>query len=447
MNINDFNYRETPVKKTRQYEVHTLSIEGFNQYLKKDSYLHNFLKSPNALYTKENNNELLYNNLQQENYLSPKNPYEEDEKFYHKKKDVILYNRETSRKFYPRNLSQSHNQTQNQTQSHNSNINNIINSRDHSKLIEEENNKSQYLQFENISGNFNSQQQKIEKEKEREKNEEQKNESENNQLYNQDRNGQGHNSPNQNQNLFHSQVQGKGKGKEMHFNDYLVKGSGNFDGKKKTSAILDAFRSDHSLKKFKPFLQTNNNFYVKSLGQTSRNNNIKNIAQTSFYNKDKYKENYYDSLNSLKGNLIFEGNYPTNKNITNKNLINSGNFKYNSIPHLNYTRSSDNFRINLIRNKLENTLLDNQIKEKYPKETLISSKKNEGFDEINLKLKRENDKLIKYMDIFNKNSEEKVKSHYPKLKDIMNSTCLRTTKMKLMNNKYMGERYNPANFQ
>lgn len=185
-------------------------------------------------------------------------------------------------------------------------------------------------------------------------------------------------------------------------------------------------------------------------GQPQRNKsyNIKNIAMTSFYNTNKYKENYYDTLNSLKGNLFLQENFNKNKNnlANSYNSNNSGNFKYNSIPHLNSTRSSDNFRINLIRNKLENTLL-NQSKDKYSKDSLISSRKNEGFDEINQKIRRENVKLIKYMDNINKNSEEKVKSHYPKLKDIMNSTSLRTTKTKLMNNKYMGERYNPANFQ
>lgn len=232
MNINDFNYRVTPVKKTRQYEVHTLSVEGFNQYLNKDSYLHNFLKSPGALYTKENLEGIKYNNLQQDNtnYLSPKNPNEGDEKFYHKKKDYL----QTSRKFYPRSQAQS------QVLSHN--FNNNVNSRDQSKY-EEENHKSQ-----NISGNFNKEI--------KEKNEEQKNEYENNQLFSQGQNQNNFLSQNQNQNqtqsLFYSngnpnqqgitqsqsqvKVQIQGQGMEKNSIDFIEKeklSRSNFDAKKK----------------------------------------------------------------------------------------------------------------------------------------------------------------------------------------------------------------------
>jgi hypothetical protein len=366
MNINDFNYRETPTKKTRQFEVHPLSVEGFNQYLNKDSYTHNFLKSPNALYTKENMNELAYNNLYHENFLSSKNRNEDNEKLYNKKKDFFLSNRETLRKYYPRSQSQSHKYDKNYN-NYNNNYNYNNNSRDQSKVIDEEKEKEnqkykyqsqsqyQYQQLENILGGNFTQKQKIEKNKEQknenvnvnenENEKEKEKEKENNLLINYKKNKNQNQLQNnllnqsQNQNQNHSLIQGK----EKHINDFLEKEKTNinFETKKKSNlTILDPspLRSHDSFKKFKPFLHTNKNFYIKGEkeGQGGLRSTIKNIniGNTTFYNKDKYKENYYDSLKSLKGNLFFEGNYLTNRNKTNNNnnnnnLINSvnGNFK------------------------------------------------------------------------------------------------------------------------
>ena len=373
MQINDFNYRQTPVKKTRQYEVHVLSPDGLNQYLNKNSYLHNFLQSPSAMYKNINKKETGYNF--HENY-SLQSPCEEDEKHYHRKNDVISLGRDTLKKFYPRNSTNSQAPNQNQ------------------KIVAEENYKSPEIE------NFSSPQHQH---RQQQKNEEQKNYWEN---------------------------------QEKQVSDFGVR---NLEVKK-NSASVEPFRTHDSLNKQKSFLQTSKNFVVGS----SRNS-IKNVAQATFYNKDKYRENYRNSLNNLKSCFDNDAYNFGNNNIKN-NLTNSGNFKSYDIPHLNYKRGSDNFRINLIRNKLEKTLLTGQNKEKNPNDTLIASKTNEGFDEINEKIKGENDKLRKYMNHIHKNSEERMKSH-PNLKDIMNSTSLRTTKMKLMNNKYMGERYNPSNYQ
>jgi hypothetical protein len=45
MNITNFQYNQSPFSKIKRYEIHTLTEEGTNNYLKKDSYVHRFLNS------------------------------------------------------------------------------------------------------------------------------------------------------------------------------------------------------------------------------------------------------------------------------------------------------------------------------------------------------------------------------------------------------------------
>ena len=109
MDINDFNYRETPTKKTRQYEVHPLSPDGVDQYLDKNSQLHKFLKSPTILHT----NSLKNNNtgLNFHDYYSIQRPMEEDCKHYHRKRDVISLNRDILKKKMYNQISQKPNKS------------------------------------------------------------------------------------------------------------------------------------------------------------------------------------------------------------------------------------------------------------------------------------------------------------------------------------------------
>ena len=95
MEINDYDYKTSPVKKTRQYEVHALSPDGVNQYLNKESYLHNFLNSPSALYK---NNFKEHEGIDFNENYKLQMPLAGDEKYYHKKRDVISLNRDTLQK-------------------------------------------------------------------------------------------------------------------------------------------------------------------------------------------------------------------------------------------------------------------------------------------------------------------------------------------------------------
>lgn len=45
MNITNLEYNQTPFSQIKKYEIHTLTEEGTKNYLKKDSYVHRFLRS------------------------------------------------------------------------------------------------------------------------------------------------------------------------------------------------------------------------------------------------------------------------------------------------------------------------------------------------------------------------------------------------------------------
>ena len=45
MNITNLEYNQTPFSKIKKYEIHTLTEDGTKNYLKKESYVHRFLRS------------------------------------------------------------------------------------------------------------------------------------------------------------------------------------------------------------------------------------------------------------------------------------------------------------------------------------------------------------------------------------------------------------------
>jgi hypothetical protein len=216
------------------------------------------------------------------------------------------------------------------------------------------------------------------------------------------------------------------------------------------------------------------NFLKSTLQSTTRNsnglnsiNNDNNKYNSLFYNKNKYKENYFSSFYNLRDTF---NSMEFGKNDSHT-LRKNGNFKSDEIPHLTYKRSSDNFRINLLRNKMEKTLKNEQS----GKSLIASMDKEGGVKEIIENINKQNFKLKKYLNNFNdfnnfnstttSNSKSNSTSHHfgqsnfsnksnfmdnksyhPNLKDILTSTNLRTSKLRLGNNKFMGERYNPNNY-
>lgn len=395
MDLNIYKYRNTPVKKTRQYEVRVLSQEGLNQYIQKESYMHNFLQSPAAIYANITNKNEKAKGINFHDAYQIQRPLEDDDKLYHRKRDVISLGRDIVKN--RNSLRHSYSQIPN----------------DITQYPQED----LFSPKENLNNSFNN--------NPKDQNPEEKNK-------------EIENSPNKNTlkvNENSNSNANENKNKEVYnFNDN---------------------------KKKKEFRQTAKNLYI-----TQNRNIMKNAGSSSFYYSNKYNENYQKSLINLKNN--FEGNYFSPNNITNANKLTiSGNFKSYEIPNMNFKKDSNNFRVNLLRNKLEKTLLNNpynfsQNEQENLNDINTNLKNSElnnntqkiiwpyGDKDINDKIKGENDKLKKYLTLNNHKNENIIangrKSYYPNLKDIVSSTDLKTSNVKLNNNKYMGERYNPHNY-
>lgn len=393
MDINEFNYRETPIKKTRQYEVHVLSPDGLNQYFDKNSYLHNFLNTPSSIYR---------NYLKTERGYDYPDIYNLQRPMDEGKRDVISLGKDN----FNKNLYNNNTNcplamalvNENQNLNDIPNINHINNK---NKKSNEENicltPKGETYSHSNLSLNICSSKGNVNQE-------EQKNNNNN------------------------------------EIQDKL-----NFENKRNLNPI-ETFHTQDSLKRQKSFLTTSR---YSIFG--SPRNSLKKVAKSTFYNKNKYKEDYQTTYNDLKTNLDINEiglgiKYSdTKSNSTNSNL-NSGNFKSYEIPNLNYKRGSNNYRLNLIRNKIEKTLLTDQNKETNPIDPLVCIKENEDFEEINEKIIGENEKLKKYMENLEKNHEEGRKSFFPQLKELVNSNDLMTSRIKITNQKFMGDKYNPSNY-
>jgi hypothetical protein len=211
------------------------------------------------------------------------------------------------------------------------------------------------------------------------------------------------------------------------------------DSNKKTCPQKSNFGNNLSktaitLNKKNHFLQTSKQVFNKN-SFFQQNNNKHNR-----YNSLKYSEDYLNTINTLKEKFSEDLNDNTFKHkiLPKSTLV---NFKSYDVPHLEYKRQSNNFRINLIRDKLENTFL----KSGKNSNVNFNHSANEDIKLINNKIEKENLKLKNYFDNVKKFTK---KDHnlYPSVDQITNSVNLRTTKLRLLNNKYMGERYDPTNY-
>lgn len=381
MDIKDFNYRETPIKKTRVYEVHTLNQDGLNQYLDKNSYVHKFLKSLSPNRSKSinfNHNDFCSSDISskalQQDCLSDKN-LKESKDFNSKRNEkggVITINA---------------------------------------------NNFHKNIYYKPINDSY--------KNEKAEKTQKIKNENHHEDNY--------FNSLNEDQNLnlamhpteipISNSINNEKKCSE--YNQNLENNYANFENNNKKSTFLQT--SKHMFSNQNRFSQIKNQNSLRQKG----------------YLSPKYSEDYNFAISNLKEdfykNLINNSNIAS-KNSFSKNKFPNGNFKSYEVPHLEYKRHSNNFRINLIRDKLENTLL------KSGKNTNVNSNSNEDLEIINKNIEGENLKLKNYFENINKFVKNDKKKLYPSVNDITNCVNLRTTKLKLLNNKFMGERYDPTNY-
>ncbi len=390
MDMKDFTYRQTPVKKTRVYEVHTLSQDGLNQYLDKNSYVHNFLKSisPHRSSSNSNQNEFYSQESKEKNkhqaYESDKH-LKESSDFNNNRRDkgsVITINVNNFHKnIYYKPASDSVN-------------------KEKAEKVKFENNHNH--SFNNYSSNLNNNSESYT----------------NNDLIN-----------NENTNLDKENLETPVSENKKSPEKILSRenSNGNFEGRNKKNA----------------FLQTSKHMLFNNHRLSKNNKNTNALSQGGFLSP-KYSEDYNFAISTLKedffNNLISNNIHNSSKNVYGNNRFLQGNFKSYEIPHLEYKRNSSNFRINLIRDKLENTIL------KSGKNSNVNPNKNEELDTINKKIQVENIKLKNYfenIDKFSKNNNQKM---YPSVSEMTNSVNLRTTKLRLMNNKFMGERYDPTNY-
>lgn len=363
MDIRDFTYRTTPVKKTRMYEVHTLSPDGLHQYLDKNSYVHRFLKNPNS--ETVNKDEECQNNL----YIS----------------DANLANK-FSNKDLNRNLGES------------KDFNNKNQNEKGTVITINMNNFHKNIYYKPSNYNYSDGVEKNES-------------SKNNNLFS-----------NFNNNHQNSELSKNEEFPLYEKKQRSVEEKSNFDN---ISNNLE------SKVKKNTFLQTSKQLLINPKKY------IQNRYNQNRYNNQKYSEDYQTTINSLKEK--FSNNFISNtsKNSSSPQRITYGTFKSYEVPHLNTQRQSSNFRVNLIRNKLENTLL------KTGKDSKHNSSVND-IDNLNKRIEDENKKLKNYFDNINRFTQDQ--GFYPSVSQITNSNNLRTTKVKLYNNKYMGERYDPSNF-
>ena len=169
-----------------------------------------------------------------------------------------------------------------------------------------------------------------------------------------------------------------------------------------------------------------NRIFIKTTENSILNNNLqspKNFDINPNYTK-KYNEDYSNCILNLKEKI-----HITNSIIVKKSY---DGLKSYEIPHIHNRKNSENYRINLIRENLEKTLKFN---------------KNNKFnnDDINQVINEENSKMKMYINNLEKfavmNSPK-----FPNIIQITNMNKLKTSNVKVSNNRYMGSRYDPNNY-
>lgn len=405
MEIKDFNYRKTPYKKTRDYEVHTLSSDGLNQYLDKNSCVHKFLKSLSPV--RQN----FDNSKEFENFIYSKYSQEKDEQSDH---DNNLNINQSVIKINTNNYNKS-----------------IYYKNPDSEIFLRKNNKdSSYYNLTNIQKN-----------------------NANNKAYEVYENYSGENigffekNRNISNNIENDKKNNKNPQNEDTCNNpFNSNASENVNETTGNSNLNGNYSSN--INRNNAFLQTSRNLLCGNRQkQFLSPDPLQSKRAHHRYNSLKYSEDYLTSINSLKKKVTKNfGNNNNSKYSVSPYKLFYGSFKSYDIPNLNYKRDSENFRINLIRNKLESTLLksaNNSIEVNDP----ANGKDDTCLRNINYRIESENLKLKNYFNNMEKFSTNKNnKTLFPTVSDITNSYNLRTSKLKLMNNKFMGERYNPHNF-
>lgn len=74
MEINDLDYEKRPFNANKLYEIHSLSSNGFTQYMNHDSYTHKFLEkqAPKIIKNRQQQDETIFNSTAKQNFFSSK---------------------------------------------------------------------------------------------------------------------------------------------------------------------------------------------------------------------------------------------------------------------------------------------------------------------------------------------------------------------------------------
>lgn len=82
MEIDDLDYEKRPIGTNKFYQVHSLSGNGFSQYINHDSYTHKYLnqKPPKPIMNRHQSNDKLFNSTSKPNFFSSKKSLNENEK-------------------------------------------------------------------------------------------------------------------------------------------------------------------------------------------------------------------------------------------------------------------------------------------------------------------------------------------------------------------------------
>jgi len=81
MDLKNYDYTEIPYSFSKFYDIHSLTNEGFNQYISNDSYAHKYLKNRidinllEKIYNEEISNKSLLKNLKSNNLCNENENY------------------------------------------------------------------------------------------------------------------------------------------------------------------------------------------------------------------------------------------------------------------------------------------------------------------------------------------------------------------------------------
>jgi len=188
------------------------------------------------------------------------------------------------------------------------------------------------------------------------------------------------------------------------------------------------------IKTNKNYLRTNENAILNTginlVSPKVINNNYKSFKDMG-NQFGKYTENYHSSVAELKDKIENSINFQISYKCKNMHISPKG-FKFYEIPNINSGKQSDNYRINLYREKLEKSI-------KYHKPNVNKENIDELIGEENNRLKIFKNSLDAFTKIYT--------SKHPNLDQITKMTRLKESNLRISNSRFMGPKYDPHNYQ